>query len=56
MVKGVGVDYFNAFWNKFITENRMTKQQTNLPLYSPNNDKNEVHEKGEMILPLFSYE
>jgi hypothetical protein len=31
----------------------MTKQQTNLTFYSPRNDKNEVQEKGEMILPLF---
>jgi hypothetical protein len=31
----------------------MTKQQANLTLYSPKNDKNEVQEKGEMILPHF---
>ena len=31
----------------------MTKQQANLTLYSSKDDKNEVQEKGEMILPLF---
>jgi hypothetical protein len=37
---------------KATAENRMTKQQADLTLNSPRNDKNEVQEIGGMILPL----